>query len=43
MFDETTPTQEQTTATLMAQTFALVRACPPGRVTTYGWIGTQYI
>ncbi|GCE08249.1 MGMT family protein [Dictyobacter aurantiacus] len=24
---------------LMAQTFALVEACPRGRVTTYGWIG----
>ena len=23
----------------MARVFALVRACPPGRVTTYGWIG----
>ncbi len=39
MSDETTPTQEQTTAILMAQTFALVRACPSGRVTTYGWVG----
>lgn len=26
-------------ATLMARVFALVRACPAGRVTTYGWIG----
>jgi methylated-DNA-protein-cysteine methyltransferase-like protein len=25
-------------STLRAQTFALVCACPPGRVTTYGWI-----
>lgn len=24
---------------LGAQVYALVRACPPGRVTTYGWIG----
>ncbi len=24
---------------LKARVFALVRACPPGRVTTYGWIG----
>ncbi|GCE31500.1 hypothetical protein KDA_69840 [Dictyobacter alpinus] len=26
-------------ATLMAQVFALVQECPPGRVTTYGWLG----
>ncbi len=26
-------------AKVMAQVFALVRACPAGRVTTYGWIG----
>lgn len=26
-------------ATLMARVFALVQACPAGRVTTYGWIG----
>ena len=26
-------------ARLAAQVYALVRACPPGRVTTYGWIG----
>ncbi|HVB24565.1 MAG TPA: MGMT family protein [Ktedonobacteraceae bacterium] len=38
MSDETSPTQQQT-ATLMARVFALVRACPSGRVTTYGWIG----
>ena len=38
MSDETSSTQQQT-ATLMAQVFALVRACPAGRVTTYGWIG----
>jgi methylated-DNA-protein-cysteine methyltransferase-like protein len=37
MQNETTPTQEPI-STLMAQTFALVRACPEGRVTTYGWI-----
>jgi methylated-DNA-protein-cysteine methyltransferase related protein len=24
---------------LAAQVYALVRACPPGRVTTYGWLG----
>lgn len=38
MTDETTNGQEQT-SNLMARTFALVRACPEGRVTTYGWIG----
>jgi len=38
MSDETSPTSEQT-ARLMDQVFALVRACPAGRVTTYGWIG----
>src|SRR5579859_2932328 len=27
------------TSTLMARVFALVRACPVGRVTTYSWIG----
>jgi methylated-DNA-protein-cysteine methyltransferase-like protein len=29
---------QTTAATLMAQVFALVRACPTGRVTTYGWL-----
>jgi methylated-DNA-protein-cysteine methyltransferase-like protein len=38
MSEETNTLQEQTTA-LMAQTFALVMACPPGRVVTYSWIG----
>ena len=38
MSDETSPIYEQT-ATLKAQVYALVRACPAGRVTTYGWIG----
>jgi methylated-DNA-protein-cysteine methyltransferase related protein len=38
MSDETFPTNEQVT-TLEARVFALVRACPAGRVTTYGWIG----
>ncbi|MHB8598598.1 MAG: MGMT family protein [Ktedonobacteraceae bacterium] len=38
MSEETSSTQQQT-ATLMARVFALVQACPPGRVTTYGWIG----
>ena len=37
MANETSPTPEQV-ATLVAQVFALVRACPAGRVTTYGWI-----
>ena len=32
------PSSEQV-ATIKAQVFALVKACPPGRVTTYGWIG----
>lgn len=30
---------EKAIADLMAQTFALVRACPEGRVTTYSWLG----
>src|SRR5260221_8309346 len=38
MSDETSPTSEHT-ARLMDQVFALVKACPPGRVTPYGWIG----
>ena len=38
MSDETSPTNEQA-ATLKAQVYALVRACPVGKVTTYGWIG----
>jgi methylated-DNA-protein-cysteine methyltransferase related protein len=38
MPDEISPVQQQTT-TLMARVFALVRACPVGKVTTYGWIG----
>ena len=38
MSNETSPTSGQA-ATLMARVFALVRACPVGRVTTYGWIG----
>jgi methylated-DNA-protein-cysteine methyltransferase related protein len=37
MSDETSPTNEQV-ETLMARVFALVRACPVGRVTTYGWL-----
>ena len=38
MPNETSPSNEQAKP-LMAQTFALVQACPAGRVTTYGWIG----
>ena len=38
MADDISPTNEQA-ATLKAQVFALVQACPAGRVTTYGWIG----
>src|SRR5437899_9197556 len=37
MSNETSPTHEQA-ATLSARVFALVRACPVGRVTTYGWL-----
>lgn len=36
--DELSPTTGQA-ASLKAQVFALVRACPAGKVTTYGWIG----
>src|SRR5712691_2998195 len=38
MSNETTSNNSQV-ATLKAQVFALVNACPAGRVTTYGWIG----
>ena len=38
MSNETPSTTEQV-ASLKAQVFALVKACPIGRVTTYGWIG----
>jgi methylated-DNA-protein-cysteine methyltransferase-like protein len=38
MSDEASPAQNQA-ATLKARVFALVQACPAGRVTTYGWIG----
>jgi methylated-DNA-protein-cysteine methyltransferase related protein len=37
MSNETSPTSEQV-ETLMARVLALVRACPVGRVTTYGWL-----
>jgi len=40
MSDEMSPIYEQT-ADLKARVFALVRACPAGRVTTYGWVATQ--
>jgi len=36
MSNETSPTNEA--ASLMARVFALVQACPVGRVTTYGWL-----
>ncbi len=38
MSNETSPIYDQAAA-LKARVFALVQACPPGRVTTYGWIG----
>ncbi len=37
MSNETSPIYEQAAA-LKAQVFALVQACPLGRVTTYGWL-----
>ena len=37
MSDETSPTTDQVES-LMARVFALVRACPVGKVTTYGWL-----
>ncbi len=37
MTDEAPSTHEQATL-LKARVFALVRACPAGRVTTYGWL-----
>jgi methylated-DNA-protein-cysteine methyltransferase related protein len=33
------PITRERAAELAARVYALVRACPPGRVTTYGWIG----
>lgn len=33
------PITREGAADLAARVYALVRACPPGRVTTYGWIG----
>ncbi len=37
MSKEMSPLSEQVAA-LMARVFALVRACPVGKVTTYGWL-----
>ena len=37
MSNETSPSSEQVSE-LAARVFALVRACPVGRVTTYGWL-----
>jgi methylated-DNA-protein-cysteine methyltransferase related protein len=37
MTNDLSPMPEQA-ATLAARVFALVRACPVGRVTTYGWL-----
>ena len=37
MSNESSPIQEQASE-LKARVFALVRACPAGRVTTYGWL-----
>ncbi len=39
MSNETSPPGPEQVSSLMAHVFALVRACPAGRVTTYGWIG----
>lgn len=39
MSNETSPPGPEQVSSLMARVFALVRACPAGRVTTYGWIG----
>lgn len=33
------PITREAAAALAARVYALVRACPAGRVTTYGWIG----
>src|SRR4051794_15268771 len=37
MDNDTSPTTEEAAA-LSTRVFALVQACPVGRVTTYGWI-----
>jgi methylated-DNA-protein-cysteine methyltransferase related protein len=36
---EETPLTQQQITTLMQQVYTLVKACPEGRVTTFGWIG----
>jgi len=33
------PMTREKASALAGKVYALVRACPPGRVTTYGWIG----
>ncbi len=33
------PITREGAALIAARVYALVRACPPGRVTTYGWLG----
>ncbi|HEX4205398.1 MAG TPA: MGMT family protein [Ktedonobacteraceae bacterium] len=38
MSEMTSPTPQQVAA-LMERVYALVKACPPGRVTTYSWVG----
>ena len=38
MSEDTSPISEQA-AELMARVYALVKACPVGKVTTYGWLG----
>lgn len=35
-----TPISREQAGVLAARVYALVRACPAGRVTTYGWIGS---
>ena len=42
MSNETSSTNEQV-ATLKAQVFALVKACPAGRVTTYGCMAIRSV
>ena len=38
MPNETSSSNDEQVETLMARVFALVHACPVGRVTTYGWL-----
>ncbi|MFI5275050.1 MAG: MGMT family protein [Ktedonobacterales bacterium] len=35
---DSTPIAREELAAIAARIYALVRACPPGRVTTYGWL-----